>query len=401
MPADTGDNEPNGAHAAARLAEEGRALLQAGDAAAAAEQLSKAAALKADDPELYLSASAAFSELGDHAQALAHIDKAWELRPHHGRTVLARAAPLFALGNLAKAWVAYSVRQQAVGERTFPSAPWNGDLTNGRTLLLTFEQGLGEQIMFASMLPDLINAGVSVIAEVHERLIPLFTRSFPGAEFVPWQKPVHPRTEDPGIDYYSPFGNIGRVLRAELAAFPKHNGCLKADPEKVKTLRAELSEKSNGRPLIGVVWHSGAPHAGSDKSIPFLALKPLLDDARFCFVNLQHGAAAADAEQMPHENLLRLAGTSFEDIDDLAAAVMAVDHVISISTATAHLAGALGKSASVMLPRRPQFQYWYWFPHLETNPWYPSVRTFVQTRRGEWDDVVARVREHLKATGAS
>jgi hypothetical protein len=352
-----------------------------------------------DNVDLHTTLAAVYIEAGIFDKALEHLERALVIRPGHFRTVLSRAPLFFALGRLPEGWKTYSFRHLAIGGgRVFPSPRWNGEPVAGKKLLLTFEQGLGEQILFASMLPDLRAMGASVVVEVHERVLPLLARSFPEVAFVPWQKPHHPATAAPDIDFNCPLGDAGRWLRNDFAKFPAHTGYLKADPKQTKELAAAFRAGANGRPVIGLAWASHAPHTGAAKSLPVDALLPLLKNDAFHFVSLQHGLT--DAGKLPPSLVVPPPAVT-ENFDGLASTVAAVDAVVSISNATAHLAGAFGKPLWLMLPHNPKWHFWYWFAARSPNPWYPSLRTFVQPRDGAWDAVVADVSAALPALVSS
>jgi tetratricopeptide (TPR) repeat protein len=375
------------------LKQRGRLLLQCDASDAAIADLVAAARVRADDPECHFLLGAAYSDTKQYQQALAHLDETVRLRPGYIAAQLGRAPLLFALGRLMEGWEAYRYRHLSLGPegRPFPSPKWRGEPLQGKRLLLTFEQGLGEQIMFASMLPDLIETGVTIRVEVHPRLMSLFERSFPGIEFVPWQKPVHPATLDPALHFHIPFGDIGVALRKDFSAFRGAVPYLRPDPDKVIALRKELRERSATGYLVGVVWASHAQHSGAAKSIPLQQLSPLLNDNRLTIVSLQHGSAPdLDTISGPQRPLLLEQGAT-EDLETLAAAVAAMDAVVTISTAAAHLAGALAKPTFVLVPHKPKWQYWYWFAGRRPNPWYPTATIVSQPERGQWGPAVTEV----------
>jgi tetratricopeptide (TPR) repeat protein len=368
-------------------------LRRVGNIAAAIADLEIAAGIHPDDPDLQIGLAGAQTDARNWIKALHHLDRSLAIRPDHVPALLGRAPLLFALGRLSEGWAAYAHRHRSLGPegRPFPSPRWNGEPLTGKTLLLTFEQGLGEQILFASMIPDLLAAGATVVAEVHQRLLPLFTRAFPAVTFVPWQKPVHPATTHPAIDFHCPLGDAGLWLRPTFEAFSGIAPYLRSDASRTAALRRALQQEAPGRRLVGIAWASHAPHSGAAKSIPLAALSPLFQIPAVRWVSLQHGATPGLLDLPLTHRPAVLPSRTTEDFDELASAVDAMDDVVSISTAVAHLAGSLGKRTWVLLPRQPKFQYWYWFAGRSPNPWYPTVTTVPQPTAGDWGGAVSRV----------
>jgi len=331
-------------------------------------------------------------------EALAQLDAIIAREPKHLTAILAKAPMLFALGRFDEAWRHYAHRHRLYWSaypeerRPLPSPLWQGETLAGKKILLSYEQGLGDQIMYAALVPDILAQGARVIIECEERLIPLFVRSFPGVEVEAWRQPWNPAVKAPDIDTHAPLGNLGQWLMGDFSRVPRQHGYLKADPVQVQTLRARYEAQAKGRRIVGLSWHSAAQPFGPHKSMPLEALKPLLTDPRLFCVSLQYGAAAQDAAlQARRMGGALLVDPSIEpskDMDAAAAQIAAMDLVITVSNTTAHLAGALGKAVWVLLPK-VKGRLWYWFPDRQPNPWYPSLRTFVQSRAETWDEPVA------------
>jgi Flp pilus assembly protein TadD len=344
--------------------------------------------LEPDRKDALLNLAGVYERTGRLEGAERALDRLVALAPADITANMARANVLFMVGRWKDAWTSYH-RRHAIfwgAGRALPGRPWRGEDVAGKTVLLSFEQGLGEQIMFASMIPEIARAAKHLVVECEARLVTLFQRSFPGVEVVPWSDAWHPRVRGSDIDLHAALGDPGLWLRDSFDRFPAHHGYLVPDAARAADMRARYTAMANGKRIAGLAWHSGAIPFGPQKSIPPHALAPLLAREDIFWVNLQHGPARGeigaplwtDAEIDP-------AG----DFEPLAAQIAALDVVAGASTATAHLAAALGKPALLMLPKVIG-RHWYWFPERASNPWYPSVRTFVQDRDGGWDDAIAR-----------
>jgi tetratricopeptide (TPR) repeat protein len=357
-----------------------------GDYASAVEAFTRALQLNPNLVQAHFNLAGVYERQGRARDALSHFDAMLILDPANVAAAVAKAAILFSLGQLEEAWKLYRRRHDIFwgAGRTLPSPLWHGESIAGKTVLLTYEQGLGEQIMFASMIPEIAAAAKKVIVECEARLVSLFARSFPGVEIVPWQEPWHPRVLASDIDFHAALGDPGERLRPSFAHFPKHTGYLKADPARTAALRSHYEHLAGGRPIVGLCWSSSAVY-GQEKSIPPTHLSPLLGTKPF-WVNLQYGAArhnpllAAILHTHPDTDMTG-------DLDVAADHIAAMDMVVTISTATAHLAAALGKPTWVLLPKIGGL-HWYWFTNFPKCPWYPTVQAFKQNTDGDWANVI-------------
>lgn len=348
-------------------------------------------ALKLDPnmKEALLNLAGVYERLGRLEDAARALDRLVQLAPTDITANMGRANILFMIGRWTDAWTSYQ-RRHAIfwgAGRALPGQPWRGEDITGKTVLLSYEQGLGEQIMFAAWVPEIARVAKHLIVECEARLVALFQRSFPGVEVVPWAADWHPRVRGADIDFHAALGDPGLWLRRGFADFPAHAGYLIPDAAQVAASRARYEELAKGRRIAGLAWHSAAIPFGPQKSIPPDALAPLLAREDIFWINLQHGPARTSVgAPLWTDSSIDPAG----DFDPLAAQVKALDVVVSASNGTAHLAAALGTPTFLALPK-VLGRHWYWFPERDTNPWYPAARPFVQARDGAWDDVIARI----------
>lgn len=298
------------------------------------------------------------------------------------------------LGRLAEGWALYEHRwagAQGLVPRAYRQARWNGERLDG-TLLVWGEQGLGDEILHASMIPDLLQRTGSVMLEVEPRLVPLFARSFPGTKVIP----LGPALYAGPFAAQTPIASLGRHFRPDWEAFPKRErGYLVADDARARALRARLDD---GRKVIGLSWVSKAPIGGAQKSARLADFGALLKSPGFRFVDLQYGDTAAERAAVERELGVRVERLpdidNTNDLDGLAALMTACDAVVTVSNTTAHLAGALGRPTIVMVPHG-HARIWYWFRDRRESPWYPRVQVRRQQRGQAWSELVATVAAEL------
>ncbi|MBL6934215.1 MAG: tetratricopeptide repeat protein [Alphaproteobacteria bacterium] len=281
----------------------------------------------------------------------------------------------------------------------FPQAPLenypgDGGSLEGKTILVWAEQGIGDEMLFANQIPDLVKSGGSIILECEPRLVPLFERSFPGVTCVAKSDPPHPDLLSDDIDFQTPVGGLCRFLRADLESFPEHAGYLKADAAKTRELRQRYGGEDKF--LVGLCWGS-ADKKRPWKSIPLMEWRPVLEVPGVTFVNLQYGDTAAVREEMRAATGIEILHDEeinpLTDMDGFAAQVAAMDLTISITNTTITTAGTLGRSGWALVPFESS---WVWMLGRETNIWNPSIRLFPQDRFDGWESVMERVARDLR-----
>jgi tetratricopeptide (TPR) repeat protein len=390
-------------HAAA-LSALGRLLLRgAFDAAPALAAFERAMALGLRDAESLTGYGVALHEVGRLEDALAAYDAARAVDAGHVGARFHRAITLLTLGRFAEGWPDYELRLRSEDrpQRVFPFPRWQGESLAGKSLLVYAEQGIGDEILFASCLPEVAAAARHCTIDCAPKLAALFQRSFPAATVrvgsqgdpVDWARPL-------GIDFQVAAGSLPLHLRRDGAAFPAHAGYLRADPLKVGRWRERLRAFGPGR-TVGVAWRGGTLRTRSERrSLPLDELLPLLREPGCRFVSVQYGAdAAAELDRFAARSGIRVHHwqEAIDDYDETAALVTALDGVVSVCTAIVHLSGALGRPVWVATPRVPEWRYGW---RGDRMPWYPSVRLVRQAEHGGgWQPVVEAIRQQLLAAG--
>ena len=380
----------------------GLALRELGDIEGALAAFRRALALKPGLLATHGALAHTLRDLGRIDEALAEYDRVLADRPQDGDALLNRAYAFLMRGDYVRGWDEYEKRMAAGGfaPRPFALPRWDGGATGGRRVLVVGEQGLGDEIMFASCIPDLIAREGWCVIECNARLAPLYSRSF--------GVPVHGggKQDDSGwIQAYADLGwqiqvgSLPRLFRREATAFAlAAAGFLKADPVRTAEWRARFDSLGAGG-KIGVSWRGGGPRTrGRLRSMALSELAPLCRLPGFRIVSLQHGDTEPELTSCASDNGMLVAGWpgTGADLDALAAMIAGLDLVVTIDNTVAHLAGALGKPVWILLARGAEWRYGC---SGETTPWYPSARLFRQEAAG-WPGVIARVARALLDEGA-
>ena len=340
------------------------------------------------DPELaaaQMNFGTGMQGLARYEEAMSRYDKALALAPDFHEAKWNKALLCLTLGQFPEGWELYEARWPAgikgMVERKYSQQRWNGEQLDG-TLMIWGEQGLGDQILYASMIPDLATRAKRILFEVEPRLVPLFARSFSGVDVVPLAEELYAGH----IDRHEPVIGLGRYFRTSWDSFPQRSeGYLIADRERTQTLRLRL--KTGPEVVVGLSWRSYNPVRYRSKTARLQDFEALLRTPGLRFVDLQYGDTSEERaafEQMFGVRVERLADIDNTlDIDGLASLISACDLVVTVSNTTAHLAGALGKPTWVMVPRG-NARLWYWFTDEVEQPWYPRVKLRRKTMEQSW-----------------
>jgi tetratricopeptide (TPR) repeat protein len=328
--------------------------------------------------------------------------------------LMSKATILMTLGRIVEGWECYESRlHHQFDDALFfliDRPQWKpGDALAGKSLLVVAEQGLGDEVLFANVLEDLIAAvGPSgkVTLAVEPRLVTLFQRSYPnvrvGAHATWYYQARSVRTipflgEDMSdIDLWTPIASTFRQFRTRLDDFPARDRYLHADPERIAHWRKVLQEQAPAGPKVGLLWKSAIANTqGRGRYFSsFDAWEPVLATSGVSFVNLQYGDCSAEIAQAKRDFGVELwtpPGIDLkQDLDDLAALCCAMDLIVGFSNATVNIGAACG--APTWLISTPGV-----WTRLGTDryPWYPQVEVFLTDDFGDWDGVMGRVADAL------
>ena len=354
----------------------------------------KALALDPAYADAHISLGVALEALDRNEEALRSYDRAIQLMPDEARSKWNKSHLNLALGRFEEGWRWYEQRWATHGwePRQYPQPRWNGGFVEG-TLLVWAEQGLGDQILHASMIEELRGHARSICLEVEPRLVPLFARSFPQVEVLP----LGPQLYAGPVVAHEALLSLGRHLRPNWQSFrPSQQGYLKADAARAGELRARLAQ--DGRRLIGLSWQSRNPRFGNAKTADLHDFAAVLSIPGCRFIDLQYGDTQAEREAVAQDQGVQVERVAdvdnLNDIDALAALISACDLVVTVSNTNAHLAGALGKPTWVMLPAG-NARFWYWFRDRQDSPWYPRAQIRRQALGQPWSDLIAMTAPEL------
>ena len=308
------------------------------------------------------------------------------------------AFTLLAQERFAEGWQFYEARLKAKPKNILPALAdkqlW--DFDSAGTVLVWTEEGIGDVMMFASVLQDILDRCDRVVLAVDKRLHAMFSRSFPA------NLSLRSAYDDVLIDEIDAqvalASCIGRFRQTAHQFSETRNGYLKADERRVVRLKSKLTELSGGRPIVGISWSSVNEETGPDRSVGLAALVKALDPRDNFLVNLQYGDVAADIAGLGDQRALLHQEDTVDvtqDLDGLAALIKACDIVVSIDNSTVHLAGALGTDQIILLPKPCS---WRWGIDRETSLLYAKTKLLRQQHRGDWSNMrhlPAMLREHI------
>lgn len=371
------------------LANRGAALRRLNHVPEALADYDRALAVGAPTANLLVNRGIALVELNRNAEAVAQYDRAIALDPKHAGARFHRSLNRLLLGDLKGGFEDYEWRwtgNEAVAPPArVPGPRWTGaeDL-RGKTLFLYSEQGFGDSIHFARYAGVLAERGARVLLEVHPPLKELLA-SVPGVAGITAMG--EPR---PAFDYQCPLLSVPFACATTLETVPARVPYIHVEEAFSSRWRARLA--GTPRPRVGLVW-SGSRLQGGDRkrSIPFAEMAPIVA-ASATPVSLQKDVRETDVAALAADSSVVALGDEIADFRDTAAIIGELDVVVSVDTAVAHLAGALGRPVWVMVSFSSD---WRWMLDRTDSPWYPTARLFRQTAPGDWKSVIARVAAEL------
>jgi Flp pilus assembly protein TadD len=327
---------------------------------------------------------------GRLAEAIEGLSEVLRHRPDDPEVHLDLALTLLQAGEFERGFVEYEwrFRTKELPPRDFAEPLWDGAPLNGRTILLYTEQGYGDCIQFVRYVPLVAARGGRVVLECLPPLVRLFERVEGVAEVVARGEPP------PRFDVQAPLLSLPRIFGTTMDTIPAPRRYLSPPPKLAYDFRKRV-RAPDGVLKVGLVW-AGKPSHKNDhnRSAGFPVFIELLGTPGTAWFSLQVGGRADDIVTHHCEGLIDDLTPEIEDFADSAAAIDALDLLVTVDTGPAHLAGALGKPIWLALMFGGEWRY---VPGREDNPWYPSMRIFQQTRFGDWDGVVERIGKALEA----
>lgn len=351
--------------------------------------------LQPDFAQAWSNKAITLNELKQTDAALENYKKAIQLDPSSREIQHNFALLNLTLKRFDEGWKNYDSRlsvnafKYPISESRVPT--WKGDKYCEHLLVIS-EQGIGDQIFYSSFLNEIKQKVTQVTAVVDKRLIEIFSRSFPGVNFIKNTDTLDPEH----YNYQIAIGSLPVILNIN----PLTNKCRQEPylfPKKVNANHFEISNTNQNRLRCGLSWKSANPNIGDQKSLDLIALKDILQLRNFEFINLQYGKVADDIksvesqigvniQQIPEINL-------FENIDSLLSLINMCDNVITTCNVTAHLSGAIGKKTFLLVPYS-QGRIWYWHDD-SINVWYPSIEQYFQDSDFSWTSAIDKILKKL------
>jgi tetratricopeptide (TPR) repeat protein len=380
----------------------GNALRNCEQLEEAVSSLRKAIALKPDYAEAHNNLGNALQDQGKLDDALASFRTALAIDPSYVAARWNESLALLAQGHLQEGWLEHDSRlAQAERQADYRNLPglcpmYAGEDLAGKTLLVWSEQGVGDEIFFAGVLPDVVRAAGHCVIECDARLVPLYARSFPAAEVIPKCNPAHARVREPDIDWQCPIGSLPRFFRPTLESFPQHHGYLVPDAQRVAFWKERFAALGPG-PKVGITWRS--KHRSTSRDLHYTEISqwgPILRTPGITFINLQYDECRAELEAARRAFGVEIHTwddiDQMNDLDDVAALMKALDLVIAPTTTPAIMAGAVGAPVWMLLTRDITWKTL----GTEGIPMFPDLRPIWRARNAGWDGVIEEVAVKLR-----
>ena len=358
---------------------------------AASRAISRAITLRPEDPVCYHNQAVILHESGRIAEGLVSSRRAAALKHDMPGAHFAIAEAQLLLGEFVEGWEEYEWRFRMAGvPPVMPAAvkrdrpQWGGSRLETGRLMMIGDQGFGDVLQFSRYIPWAVGRGQPTFLATSKEMAPAIRRMFPDLE-------IQTRWADcTDFAAYIPLSGLPRLCGTRIDTIPPVVP-LPLDPERVETWTARLNDSlPSGLKRVGIVWAGRPTHKNDrNRSIAFATLAQALGHLPgIVLVSLQKGDRTADLAGYQGAAPLFDAAPHIETYEDTAAAIAALDVVVTVDTSVAHLTGLIGKPGWVLLPFTPD---WRWLRERTDTPWYPSLRLFRQQAHGQWDAPLAAV----------
>ena len=348
----------------------------------------KAISIKPDYAEAYHNMGNALQEQNKLKEAIKAYNNALAIQPDNAEINHNLSFALLATKDFDQGFIQSESRWKTKGRvGTFLQSAkpmWNGE--KNQRILVWGEQGIGDELMFSSIIPELYAASLKILVKCDKRLIPLFERSFPADLTYFSKEQLVPEDE---YDFHIPMGSLPLTFRKSLESFKKSaSGFLKCDMKKAESFKAQLMQKYDKK-IIGISWKTASSVRDSfNRNINLAELAKTLQNSNTQLLCLQYGDVYDEIEAVKKDFGIEV--IQFSDVDNkndiegLASLISACDQIVSTTNVTVHLAGALGAKVTALLPFSPR---WIWGDGSESF-WYNSVTPFKQNLYQNWGNVL-------------
>jgi len=331
----------------------------------------KATSLEEKNINCYLMQSVIYKDTQDIQKSLIMLDAGLKIKPNSEQANFNKSIILLQSGELKKGWEFYEWRWKISEWTSVPlkskNPLWNGQKNS--ILYLWPEQGIGDEVMFASILEDVKKDVKKLIVKIDERLIDIYTRSFENIKFISSKENL----DEQDYEFHLPIGSLPRFYRNDLSDFiGKNDSYLKTNQLLDEKIGIEFNKYNNKR-KIGVSWKSKNPLSGLKRSAELLDIINYINDSEAVFVNLQYGDVSSEVSDVRKKGFVILENKNIDNmknIDGLLSLINQCDEVVSIDNSTVHFAGAIGKKTEVLMHESADFR---WEMQGNTTKWYKSL----------------------------
>jgi Tfp pilus assembly protein PilF len=329
----------------------------------------------------------ALRALGRLDDAIACYDEGLRLAPNHSLLHTSRAMVRIQMGDLPRGFaeVEWRLRDHQLPTDGLPQPAWDGSPLNGQTLLICAEQGLGDTLQFIRFATEVSRLGGRVVVACDRALARIAGTCAGVDEVVTQGSPL------PEFSCHAAVMSLPRILGTTLATIPCEIPYLVAEPRLVDRWRIELSGIEELK--VGVVWQGNPNHTKDrERSFRLAQLEPVARVPAVRLFSLQKNFGLEQLDEISDRFVVTELGSRLPDLVDTAAVMRNLDLVISVDSAPAHLAGALGVPVWLVLP---YISDWRWMTDRDDSPWYPTMRLFRQSRFGDWKELFERLAREL------
>ncbi len=361
----------------------GNVFQKQGELEKSTQAYQKAIQIQPDYADAYFNLGNSLREQGKLEESTHALRKAIQIQPDHADAHFNLAMLLLLQGHFVEGWEKYEWRWNSSlksQKRDFKRPLWDGTALGGKSILIYAEQGFGDSIQFARYIDLFSDADSSIIVACQPELKSLFK----GIDRI---DTLVTKGEDlPNFDFHVPIVSLPYIFNTTLDTIPARIPYLYPKPKSDSVFHVDDSHGLK----VGIVWAGSPTHINdSNRSVSLKNFKCLLDVEGCMFFSLQVGERSVDMKQCGYDYMIKDLGKQLTDFHCTALAILQLDLVISVDTAIAHLAGALGKPVWTLLPFIPD---WRWLLSRSDSPWYPSMTLFRQKERGDWYSVFQEIR---------
>lgn len=330
--------------------------------------------------------------IGKLDEAVQVIDRALALTPNQSGWLWNQTLAYLTLGNFERGWQGFEARyapERNDPNFTDPKLPfpmWGGESLVGKRILLVKEQGFGDQIQCLRFAKDVKAQGATCVGIwVHPALVGIVATT-PGIDEVTIEAPTA------GYDYWAYLMSLPVRCQASFDSLPGPMPYLYANPAKQGAVQQRIDAFAQGRLRIAINWAGNPSHPNDrNRSLALASLNPWFALQGIAWISLQKDRGP-EADAWITQGVLLPLGDEIQDFSDTAAIIAAVDRVVTIDSAVAHLAGALNAPTWLLLPENADYR---WMRERTDTPWYPAVQLWRQPKLGDWTPVIARITQQL------